>query len=259
MAAAGGKEARAIFSRGDHLRLLVALAQLVLDLAELLAQVVVALGLADLLFRLGLQTGLHGVELRLARELLVDPAQADDRVQHLEDLLRLVRLEREAGGAQVGEPSRVGDARDHQELLGRDAAAGGDQLLQMHLDAAAERLGLQRGVALRLEGKLVDLAQPRAGAGLLLDHLFQSRLDQPLHQHLHPPVGKLALAQDQRAGAEAEHAARYGRRVLAGVLLRDHEEQPLARHGLLDGGEGNLPRDEKRNHLRREHHQVAYR
>ncbi len=189
----------------------------------------------------------------------MDAPQPHDRVEHLEDLLRLEGLHRHAGGAEIGEAARVLHAGEHEQLLGRDAAAGGDELLEVRLDAAGERFRLQRGVALHGEGQFVDLAQPRPRAGRLFDHFFQRRLEQALHQHLDAAVGQFALAEDEADGAQPEDALGRLGGLVGRVALRHHEDEPLARESVLHRGEGNLARDEERHHLRREHHQIAHR
>ena len=109
-----------IFLLGDELAVLrellgdlLALAELLLDRAELLAQVVLALRLVHLAARLRRDLLLHRQDGDLLGEALVDEPQPLDRVGRLEDLLRLLELEVQVRRRRgpPGAPGRRGSPR----------------------------------------------------------------------------------------------------------------------------------------------------
>ena len=101
----------------------VAVAELVLDLPQLLAQVVVALGLRHLLARAVLDLRLHLQDADLLFQRLVDARQPLDRLVELQQLLRLGHLERQVRGDEVGHPPRIVDALHDHRQLGLDRLA----------------------------------------------------------------------------------------------------------------------------------------
>src|SRR6185436_7833022 len=76
----------------DFLGELLAFAELLLDRFELLAQEILPLTSVHLAARLRRDLLLHGEHLDLARHHVADPAQTIDRIDRLEDALRLGRL-----------------------------------------------------------------------------------------------------------------------------------------------------------------------
>ena len=96
----------------------VALAELLLDRLELLAQDVLALGLVELGLDLGLDLRPDRDHLELAGEDLRQAAQALGDVELLEQLLLLLRLDAQRAGDQVGERAGVVEVGDRElELL----------------------------------------------------------------------------------------------------------------------------------------------
>ncbi len=67
--------------------------ELLLNLLQLFAQIVIALGLAHFLFGLALYTGLHSRELEFAGQEFIDFFQALDRIEDFENRLALVDFE----------------------------------------------------------------------------------------------------------------------------------------------------------------------
>ena len=131
----------------DLLGELLALAELRLDRLELLAEEVLALALVHLALRGGGDLLLHRQHVDLAREELVDLAEPLDRVEGLEDRLRLLELEVEVRRGEVGEARRVVEVRGDDHHLGRDVLAEADRLVEVLLDRADERLDLERTLA----------------------------------------------------------------------------------------------------------------
>ena len=122
----------------------VALAELLLDRLELLAQQVLALGLVELGLHLRLDPRAHGDDLELAREDLRQPPQPLGDVALLEQLLLLLGLDPQRAGDQVRERRRVVEVGDrHLQLLGqvRDLL---DDARERLLDVAHQRGQLRR-------------------------------------------------------------------------------------------------------------------
>ena len=139
--------------------LLVALAELLLDRPQLLAQVVLALALVDPLLDLGLDLGAERDHLELAGEDLREPAQPGADVDLLEDLLLLGGRDPQRAGDQVGERRGVLDVGDRElELLGQVGDLL-DDLAEGALDVAGQRL--QLGALLDDVGQLARSAATR--------------------------------------------------------------------------------------------------
>ena len=100
-------------------------AELLLDRLELLPEEVLALALVDLAPRHPRDLLLDGQDADLAPEDLEDRLQPVDARERLEDLLRLVELQVEVRGGEVGEAGRVVEARGDEHHLGRDRLARG--------------------------------------------------------------------------------------------------------------------------------------
>ncbi len=124
--------------------LLVALAQLLLDRLQLLAQVVLALALLDLRLDLRLDLGAELDHLELAGEDLGQAAQPPADVHLLEQLLLLLGRDPQRAGDQVRERRGVVDVGDRElELLGQVGDLL-DDLGEGALDVAGQRLELGR-------------------------------------------------------------------------------------------------------------------
>ena len=121
----------------------VALAELLLDRLELLAQQVLALGLVELGLHLGLDARAHGGDLELVREDLGQPPQPLGDVALLEQLLLLLGLDPQRAGDQVRERRGVVEVGDRElQLLGqvRDLL---DDARERLLDVAHQRRQLR--------------------------------------------------------------------------------------------------------------------
>ena len=121
----------------------VALAELLLDRLQLLAQDVLALGLVHLGLDLRLDLGADLEHLELAREDLRQPPQPLGDVDLLEQRLALLGRDPQRAGDQVRERARVLEVgHRHLQLLGqvRDLL---DDAREHLLDVARERLQLR--------------------------------------------------------------------------------------------------------------------
>jgi hypothetical protein len=122
----------------------IVVAQLVPNLAQLLAQVVVALGLGHLLLGLALDAILHLQNANLVFQGLVDLAQPSHRIFGFENGLRLRQLERQVGGDQVGHAARLVHVLQHQSQLGLHGAPQLGHALDILLNRAHQGLDLHR-------------------------------------------------------------------------------------------------------------------
>ena len=144
--------------------LLVALAELVLDRFQLLAQEELALAFVDLRLDLRLDLGAELDHLELAGEDLREVAQAVGDVDLLQQLLLLLGRDPQRAGDQVAERRRVVDVGDRHLQLLRQVGDLLDDLREGALDVAGQRLEL--GARLDHVGQLGD---PRDQVGLLGD------------------------------------------------------------------------------------------
>ncbi len=240
---------------GDLLGQVVALAELLLDGLELLAQEVLALRLVHLVARLRGDLLLHGEQLHLAPQHVGDLAQARHRVELLEHHLRVGELELEVARHQVGEAARVVEVGDDHHHLGRDGLAQLHRFLQLLAHAAHQCLDLERSLRQRLVGELLDL---RLQEGLALGQVDDARAHHALHQDADAAVGQLEHAGDAGDGADVEQVVRLG--VLGGaVALRHQHQQPVLGERPVDGLNALLARHRQRQDDEREEHHVAQR
>ena len=145
---------------GDLGVLALALAQLLLDRLDLLAEEMVALGLGELGADLLLDLGRELEDGELAREVLPEPLQPGADVDLAQEDLLLLDRERQARRQQVGQPARLAGVHGRDlELLG-DLLALVDHPLEepvdvmdqgVELDAFLERL--PRGARPRRSGR----------------------------------------------------------------------------------------------------------
>ncbi len=123
----------------------IRIAQLVPNLAQLLAQVVVALGLGHFLFGTALNAVLHLQDSDFVLQGLVDFGQALDRIIHLQDGLRVLQLEGQIRSHQVRHAARLVHVLQYQRELGLHGAAQLSHPLHVLLHRAGQRFQLHRG------------------------------------------------------------------------------------------------------------------
>ena len=175
----------------DLLGLLVALAELLLDRLQLLAQEVLALVLADLGLHLRLDLRAELEHLELLDQHPVERVHPRPDVERLEDLL----LHRgadggQAGGDEVGELARVGDVgRERLQVVGQQRRQR-DDLLEVALDVALQRVDLE----------VILVAQLLVGDG---DRRLQVRTG--LRDAIEADAGQALDDQPQAAVGQLEH------------------------------------------------------
>ena len=128
----------------DFLGLLVALAELLLDRLQLLAQEVLALVLADLRLHLRLDLRAELEDLELLDQDPVERVHPGADVERLEHLLLDRRADgREARGDEVGQLARVGDVGGQRLQVVRQQRRQRHHLLEVALDVALQRVDLE--------------------------------------------------------------------------------------------------------------------
>ena len=236
----------------ELLLLLAQLAQLLLDGLELLAQVVLALGLRHL--------ALHGAvdlvgeleDLPLAVEQLEHELHARLEVDGLEDLLLLLDGHVDVGGDEVGEVPGMGDRVD--ELGGRRGQ------LRHQLDDLAGQLLQIDGQGLDLD--LVDrgLVLDRLDTGLEVRRLLHQVEDadpgEPLDHEGVVVLPHLEELHDPGDGPDGVEVGRAGV-FLLGAPLGDHSDDLLVADGVLDERDGLLASHRQGEHAPGEEDRVS--
>ncbi len=236
------------------LLLLAQLAQLLLDGLELLAQVVLALGLGHLALDLRIDLRAELEDLALAVQKLEDELHPLLQVDRLEDLLLLLDRDVHVGRDQVGQVARLGDAL-HQ--LG-----GGRRQLGHHLDDLAGELLQVDPESLDLHFLLRRLVLDRLDAGLevrvLLHQLDHAEAGQPLHHERVVVLAHLEELHDPRDGAHRMQV-RGARILLLRLALGDDADDLVVAHRVLDQRDGLLPADCQRQNAAGKEDAVAQR
>ena len=228
----------------------LALAEFLLDGLDLFVQVVLALALLHLALDAAADALLHLQDVELRLELAEQPLQPRDDVEHLEDFLLLLELERQVRGDGVGQAPGLLDARQGGKNLRRNLLVQFHVLVELGDDGAAHRLDLVRRLVLDRHRHDV-----RDEHDALIDDAFDAGALAAFHQHLHRAVGQLEHLQDVGDAADVVHVLGAGL-VLGRRFLRD-EQDALAR---LHRGFQRLDRlgaaDEERNHHVGEYHHI---
>ena len=233
--------------------ILAAVAELLVDGLDLLAQEVVLLLLVHLLLGGVLDAQLHGRDLGLAGELVVDELEPLDRIYALEDVLGVLELEPEARGHEVGKASGLVDVLDDVQELGRGDALHGEHLLALLPGKA------QHGLDVHVDGDFRLGQNLHAGAeeGLLLGELHSFGAGLAVDEDLELAVGKAEHAQHLDDGADAEEVLRP-RLVVLLVALGEDEHVTAFAHGVLHGLGRRGPADEERQEHEVEDDHVAH-
>ena len=144
---------------------LLALAELVLDRLELLAEVVLPLRGRHLLLGRGLDLALQLEQRHFAAEGVRHRLQLGDRIVRFQNPLFLVGLDVEQGRQHVGQPQRIVDAQHQAAQFLRQTARQRQRAIDQLLDAPDVGVDLDR--SLGLFGKRRDRRAQRA---LRTDH-----------------------------------------------------------------------------------------
>ncbi len=238
---------------GDLGFLLVALAELLLDGAHLLAQEVLTLPLVDLAAHVALDLGAQLEHVELAREDADQHAHALLDVALLEQGLLIRGLDAHRAGDEEGErPGVVDVGGRHLELFGQVGHQRDD------LAEHAQQAGAQGVDLFALVDDVLDLGDLGRQIRLLLHVLVDVHALQPLDEDAHGAVGQLdhLVGQTHRADGVQKLGARH---LDLGVLAGDEQEQPIAGEHVVDELDGALLTDGERDHGVGEDHRVAQR
>ncbi len=239
---------------GDVLKFLVgvyAVAQLLADGLELLAQEIFFLRLVHALAGRGLNLDLHGRHFGLMHQMGDDEAEAIHRIDALEDFLRFLHLEPQVGGDEIGKPSGFADVAEHaHDVAGGDAAQGEDALALFAREADEGFLFRFGSGGFRFRHKLH--VRGKIGPALLKAH--EPGAGHALHEGLDATVGHLEQAQDK--GHRADRIEIIGLGVLhLPVLLGAEENMAAMRSGGFHGLHGLLAaHEEGHDHVVEDHH-----
>ncbi len=233
----------------------VGVAELLLDLLELLAQQVLALRLVELPLDLRADLALHLQERDLVLEVLVDGPQALLDVDRFERLLGLLRFEVEVGGDEVREAGAVLERGGDEHDLRRDRLPELDRLLEVAADGPHERLELE--VPGRRRG-LLEAGDLGAQVRLLLQEVLDPGAGEALDEDPDAVVRQLDHPHDAGHGADLVEVLRL-RVLVVGVLLGEQEQEAVLRQRLVHRGDRALAADRQRHHHEREEHRVLQR
>jgi hypothetical protein len=120
----------------------LAFAQLLLDGLDLLVQVEIALVLLHLALDAAADFLVNVQDVDFALELLEQVFQAGLHIGQVQHDLLVVQLERQVGGNGVGQPTRIVDAGDGGQDLGRNLLVQLDVLVKLLHHGAAQGLDL---------------------------------------------------------------------------------------------------------------------
>ena len=183
----------------DLLGQLGTFAELLLNGLELLAQVVLALPLVYLAFRLQCDFLLNLQQFDLPHQQLVHAFEAGQRFRDFQDLLQLLGLQIKVGRHQIRQsPGVLQVGCDDQNFLGHGLAQR-HSLFEGLFHRAHERIGFHRG------GHPFGLCHgfyTRLQQLLGLGEIFHAHALDSLHQSADASVGQFQHAHDERRSAD---------------------------------------------------------
>ncbi len=232
---------------------LFAFAQFLLDGLDLLVQVVLALALLHLALDAAADALFHLQDVDLAFQLRQQALQTFGHIEHLEDLLLLLKLDRQMRGDGVGQTTRLVDARQRGQDLRRNLLVQLHVLVELRHDGATQRLGLGRLGRLRADGHRFAME-----VRLVVGHGQDVGTLRAFDQHLHGAVRQFQHLQDVGDTTDLVEIL-VGRLILGGRLLGNQHDALARFHRGFQGLDGFGAPHEQRNHHVREHHHVAQR
>ena len=240
----------------DLLGLIVALAKLLLDRLQLLAQEVLALVLAD--FRLHLRLDLRAEleDLELLDQQAVERIHPRPDVERLQDLLLHRGPERrQARGDEVGELAGIRDVAGERLQVIREQRRQGNDALEVALDVALERVDLE---VVLVAQQFVRLAHGGAQVGAGLHHSLELDAAEALDDQPQAAVGQLEHLVNVRRRADRIEVVLdrfFGRRL----ALREDADHAAGGGRLVDEADRGFARDGQRHERVGEQNRVAQR
>ena len=246
--------------RFDIRRLVVLVAQFLLNRLDLLAQVIVLLDLFHLLAHAHADLALHLKYLKLTCQNLIEKLHAVLDIDLLKERLPVLNLETQVARDEVAQASRIVENRHGNKRLGGNLLAEFHPLLEFMHDGACQ--------SLHLHGFLHDLGvfdDRHLGKGFQLFIRFDCRTLLPLDEHAQSAARK--LQQLAHLGDRADIVEIFLSRLISlGILLRHEQDLTVAHHRFLQGCHGALPanvemddHEGKHNHsTQRQERQLTY-
>jgi hypothetical protein len=208
---------------------LITLAQLLLYLLQLFAQKVVPLGLAHLFLGLVLNPSLHGRQLKLAGQEVVNLLQSLNRIEHLEYRLALLNLQAKVRGDQICQHAWIAYIVGDHHDLGREVFQI-QNLLDLLFRGAHQGFDLDRHFRQCGFDNLADSNfEERSLAQVKVDFAF----GQALNEDFDSAVGQLQHAHDGSNGTDAMNIQWRGV-FFGGIFLRNKKNQAVPRKRLFD-------------------------
>ena len=205
-----------------------AVAQLVLNGAHLLLQVVVALLLVDLLLDALLNLALQIGQLLFADEYLQQLAGAGQQAGGLQQRLAVFVRKLHVGADEVDDAALRVDVLDGEGCLLGHRRRDVDDVQRHVADRIHEGLELD---ALQIGGRVAQGRHPGLEIGLGGDVLRDLDLLQTVQDHRQVAVGHLQYLDDPRRGADLVHVVRRGVLDIAFALQHGTQNAALGIHG----------------------------
>src|ERR1700722_1675250 len=243
----------AFFELGEFVAAVLALAQLLLDLLELLVEVVLPLRLFHLALDARADALLDLENAYFTFHVAEDLFQALGHALGLEQLLLLGNLQHQVGRQRIGELRGVLDLVYGNQNLGRDLLVELDVVLELGHRRARQRLEL-----LNLAGLVGNCLGIGLKEGLVLGEAHDARAAAAFDQRLDRAVGQLQELQ-HRAYRSNRVNIRRGRIVLRRVLLRYQQNLLVVLHHVFERAHRFLAADEQRHDHVREDDDVSQR
>jgi hypothetical protein len=231
----------------------VLLAELLLDGLHLLAQIELALGLPHLVRHLRLDAAADLLQLHLAGDDLHQLLDAILDVVPLQEADLLLHGDVEHGGGQVGQAAGIAGAggQHHVAQVVGDGGRDLHQALELVDEGLDQRLQLHPQLARLVQGGHGRLDEWLAGG-----EAVHAQARQPLDDQVDVVAVELDHLEDAGRRAHAVHAGRVGV-VLGGVPLRDHADELVVAHHVVQQVQ-RLPATHRDRHDGvREEHAVA--
>ena len=226
-----GRELRILQTFRELLQLVVpfALAQLLADHLQLLAQHVLALILVEAVLDLLLDLRSHLEHLELLHHELAESLEPARHVVDREQLRLRGQRQIQIGRDEIGELARFCDSREHFMQLGAEIGRNVDHARELRDDGALQRFG-----ARVLEQVLDEGLAVRHQPFFALGDFGEPRPPQPLHHDAHRAVAELEHANDraERADVVELMRERVHHRAL-GRLHAAHRFHHTEQHALL--------------------------
>ena len=161
----------------------------------------------------------------------------------------------QTGGDEIGEPARIGDVGGQRLQIVGHQRRQRDDLLEVRLDVALQRVDLEPVVFLQHLGCFDDAAtqvRPRRG------DLFEPHAREALHDDAEAAVRQLEHLVNLAGGADRMQIV-LRRLVFAGLALREHGNGLAAGNGFVNQFDGAFAGHRERHERLRKQHRVAQR